>query len=365
MAKHILFVLHGMGKHPANWEKEIKDTFNAAMKEFPTFRKGASSNSYDKLTDKVRVVPISYDHFFETQRKKWIDDANSVLKVMKASPGSVMEAQMSEVEATNLLHIQSGLEKDDFFNTHVLDVLLYRFTNIGERIRVRVAKSIVDVLAPTDSGTHSFSIMAHSLGTSVIHDTLHALYSHKKWREDRVNKTFSPSGYQASHLILLANVSRVLQSSSKGAKAYESKVKPGSGGVCNRMLNIAHDFDPFAQVKPFSPGDKWLAGRKDKYEHVLLNSVTQTNVHSLTHYLENPSVHVPILRAFTSRKSITEAQEAAAYRKYQKTTINHGHKELTKKLQALKLSEPRSWQEVLTAWNDYAGLVEQFQPKIG
>jgi len=328
------------------------------MQNFSAYESLAASKTHDRFTDYVKIVPLSYDDFFDEQREKWANDASSVSELMTKFPKSDFESHFSKIEATNLLNLQAGLAKDSFFNTHVLDVLLYRFTTVGERIRVSIAKQIVDVLRGADAPT--FGFMAHSLGTSVIHDTLHALYSHRTWRKNKISKVFTPGNYKASYLIMLANVSRVLQSPKRNALAYKSKVRPGAGGVCKHMLNVANDYDPFAQVKPFMPGDQWLSGREDKYQHLHLNSVTRPNVHAFTHYLENPAVYTKILQWYTTEGSITDKEKKAAINEYFDTTINSETIEMLSALQKLKIAEPQSWQEVFAAWAKYSDVIKQF-----
>lgn len=357
MAKPILFVVHGMGKHKTGWEKEVKKTLSDATPEYPFL-------ADTKLSRMAKIVPLTYDDEFEKLRKLWKDDSQKVIKVMQKPDNSdKFQSLLSPFEGDKLLEIQSGLGEDNFFNTHVLDVLLYRFTSIGEKIRVKVAKDIVKTLLDEDEEVPSWSIMAHSLGTAVTHDTLHALYADKIWREGKVNKLFKPGEYTATAVIMLANVSRVLQSR---VKVYKSRVKPGSRGVCDYFINAFHMFDPFARIKQFEPGDEWLKGQNadDLYAPIPTNVINQPNVHAYAHYLENPKVHVPIFRVLNGEDSINDKEFKTAYDKFFKASPNSSFQDFGKKLKKLNIGEPESFQAVLEAWSNYANILEQFKGQI-
>lgn len=358
MAKPILFVVHGMGQHKTGWEKEVKDTLTAAKANYPFL-------ADTSLASMVKIVPLTYDEEFDKLRKLWKEDAGKVVNFMKkkADAGDKFQSLLSPFEADKLLELQVGIEEDSFFNTHVLDVLLYRFTSIGEKVRVKVAKKIVKTLLDQSEEVPSWSIMAHSLGTAVTHDTLHALYAHKVWREGKVNKLFKPGQYTAHAIIMLANVSRVLQSR---VKAYKSRVKPGKKGVCDYFINAHHVLDPFARIKQFEPGDEWLQGQNvgDLYNPISTNVINQPNVHAYTHYLENPRVHVPIFRLFNGEDSIEPDEFKSAYDKFFEASSNDAFQDLRSRLKNLNIGEPQSFQAVLTAWNDFSAVLEQFKRQL-
>lgn len=354
MAKPILFVVHGMGKHKSGWEKEIKDTLGTALGQYDAFE-GSTLNSW------LKIVPITYDDEFDRLRKLWKDDAAKVIKKMQAPDASdKYKLLLGSFEGEKLLQIQSSLNDDNFFNTHVLDVLLYRFTALGEKIRVKVAKQIVSTLLAETEAVPNWSIMAHSLGTSVTHDTLHALYAEKIWREGKVKKLFVPNQYKAHCVITLANVSRVLQSR---AKVYNSRVKPGAGGMCNYFINAYHQLDPFARVKQFEPGDEWLEGQNDAelFTNISTNVINQVNVHGYTHYLENPKVHVPIFRKLIGEDAIDNDEMKQAYKEFFDNSPNADYKDLRNKLKSLNIGEPESFQAVLESWKRFSETLEQFE----
>ena len=354
MSKPILFVVHGMGKHNNGWHNEVKDALGTALGHYSYFD-GTTLNKW------LKIVPITYDDEFEKLRKLWKDDASKVIsKMRKFDGGDKYQLTLSKFEADKLLEIQTALGTDSFFNTHVLDVLLYRFTTLGEKIRIKVAKRIVSTLMAETGEVPSWAVMAHSLGTSVTHDTLHALYADKVWREGKVKKLFVPSQYTANCLIMLANVSRVLQSR---VKAYKSRVKPGNGGVSDYFINAYHQLDPFPRVKQFDPGDEWLRGQNtnELYNNISINVINQPNVHAYTHYLENPKVHVPIFHSLMGEISISNRELKNTYDEFFNNSPNATYEELRTRLKNLNIGEPDSLQALLENWRRFSDILKDYE----
>ena len=117
------------------------------------------------------------------------------------------------------------------------------------------------------------------------------------------------------NLFMCANVSRVLETN---PRVYESVVHPVTGGTgepyVNAYYNFRHALDPFPVVRSFAPvgwGDNYVA--EERCEKVL-----QFNVHGLAHYLDDPRVHVPMLRALIGDDAaVTESERTAAMAKYE------------------------------------------------
>ena len=236
----------------------------------------------------------------------------------------------------------------------MLDVLLYRYTDVGEQIRVAVAKSIVEELIK-GSKPRAFHFIAHSLGTSVLHDTLHKMYSSKPWRDKKkINSLFTPRNYTADSVMMVSNVSRVVQSFKQ---AYKSRVKPGTRGVCDSFLNINHKYDPFCQVMPFDPDSEWRIGRN--FEDLNPRLITDPNTHDLSHYLANPSVHVPVFKQLFGNDSITAAQAGKALGAYKPKSLNNSVTQLRLELEeTVRKPSVMSLQVALDRWAKYSNLIE-------
>jgi hypothetical protein len=116
--------------------------------------------------DRFNCFSIEYDSKFEERRDAWNDQIGSIL-------GSDAVGGLGLPSADEL----SALTDDNFFTTHIKDVLLYRFIpQVGEQVRAHVISKINDVVQSVHSSSE-VSIIAHSLGTSVIHDAVNAMYN--------------------------------------------------------------------------------------------------------------------------------------------------------------------------------------------
>ena len=349
--KPVLFLIHGMGEHTSTtWHKDHVKVLDDALQSFK-----AITFTHNKLSSKFKVVPISYNSLFDKRRKMWKEETGKLINIMKKSDKGT-EA-LSQLEADKLVELQASTGKDSFFNTHILDVLLYRYTDVGEQVRVRVAKTITDELIK-GSKPRAFHFIAHSLGTSVLHDTLHKMYSSKPWRDaSKINTLFTPRNYKADSIMMVANCSRVLQTF---IEAYKSRVKPGTGGVCDSCLNINHKYDPICHVMPFEPDSEWRMGRD--YVDLEPRLITDPNTHDLSHYFANPSVHVPIFRTLFDSGLITDTQATKALDAYKPKSLNHSLAQLRNELEELaKEPSVKSLQAALDQWAKFSNLIAAWQ----
>jgi len=150
------------------------------------------------------------------------------------------------------------------------------------------------------------SIIAHSLGTAVSHDCIHILGT-EGW--EGAHNIFSPEHWKFQTIFMVANTSKLLESD---INPYKSIVKPGKTGDKNsylyRYVNFWHELDPVPNIKKFNP--PW------KLESVRVNHYREYNIHSFVHYLDNPKVHIPILRSITNIWAISEEEEKEAINNY-------------------------------------------------
>ena len=164
MTKKVLILLHGMGVHTAeSFKKEVISGINASLKRYDSYQ-------HINFEDVVEIKSISYDHIFEERRKALADSGLAIKDIIKELGG----VDLPDI-ITTMARIDADLGGDKFAHTHVLDVILY-LTMIGEQVRLYVEQEIVDVLRNTPQST-PVNILAHSLGTAVLHDSLHKLYS--------------------------------------------------------------------------------------------------------------------------------------------------------------------------------------------
>jgi len=298
MAQHILFFIHGMGEHDETWHEAGLKQLKAAFMEYE-FLKGMN---FDEL---FMSVPVVYNDILKRTRER----ANADFAAFKT-------AVLADIEPadTAASSIETELDKysdligagdDHFIWTHILDVILYRFANtIRMGIDVSVAEQITRTIS--QNAHSSWSVLAHSLGTSVAHNAINSL--HNTGFPDAPNgpiPPLDPLESRCNTLAMICNVSRLLQRSD--AKVFETRVMPGSasaGRLCSHYLNARHKLDPFTVLKPFDP-DLWpdaATFSMDRYQHIRpshlhFESNELPRVHDFDHYLSNPRVHVPIFRS--------------------------------------------------------------------
>ncbi|MEL7297117.1 MAG: hypothetical protein AAGJ86_05610, partial [Pseudomonadota bacterium] len=314
MSRHVLFAIHGMGTHDATWANPGMQVLRAAFREYAA----TSPLAFD---DVFEVVPLVYDDRLQAIRQRANSDFAAFKGALLAQHDPATDSVTRDSLQIQLDKYESslGLAGDEFTFTHLLDVILYRFSNATRMaIDVSVAKQITDRL---EQPHLSWSVLAHSLGSSVIHNTLNSLYN-TGLRNDAGESVGPLSAVESrcTSLAMIANVSRVLQR--EDAKVYETAVAPGSalaGRLCGFYLNVRHKLDPFTKPKPFNP-DLWPDANtfsRERYQHIRPSHIAFTEdeldrVHAFDHYLLNPRVHVPIFRSILGRDIVGDNEYRTA-----------------------------------------------------
>jgi len=349
MDKHVIFLLHGMGKFPKGWSADVQQVIKDAY------------GKYDKLKtfpfdDHFAFSELNYDHLFEELRELWRKNSMSLLDNLATNgvDGSLIPT---------LAKLGGDTNNDNFFNTHLLDVILYRFISlVSIPVRTELAtRQIPDRLKDDGSGAEvkNWSIVCHSLGTVVGHDALHALFSpNNPTRPDPRNRGPAVG-------LFVANVGRLLQND---FDVYESVVRPSvqkATGIFDYYLNTHHRLDPVPMPKAFKPPHEWLDAQTrqanpQRYQDIEISEVTDINVHDFTHYLRNPKVHIPFFRALWNRQSIIlQAEEKAAIQDYDSKLPSSPQLDAVKKdLQALIEKQGATLEDFLTTVKSFCEIVK-------
>jgi hypothetical protein len=259
--------------------------------------------------------------------------------------------------------IEASLGQDKFFTTHWLDVILYYLTLLCEPIRLKVAEAVAESVAK--AGGANVHILAHSLGTAVVHDTLA-----KSYGPDNLVATsgkvlnLSPVEHRLGGVHMVANVSRALQTF---IKVGSSIVRPGPLGCTSAFVEYRHKLDPITRIRPFDPTDNdgWVPHDVFRAAYSLIepSSVTAANVHGLDHYLITPMVHLPMFRllfGFRPRKKEQQAGEDA----YSEDTVEGKAKALQTALGEFQPTSRESLQAVLEAAKALKDMVLGFGEKF-
>lgn len=285
----LLFIIHGMGAGAAkpgdpHWSESVLTAIKKAAKPFNHDTHFVLANP--KAGD-VLVTPISYFGFFDKIRKQWDDqshDAGVWLQQLKVLP---------DLDAGAKAKLPGWVaDAGDFFWTHVLDVILYRFvpTDFTIPIRIEIARQVATARQRADAANGTLTpvhFVSHSLGTAVLHDSLCYLST---------KPGFDPKTSAIDSLVTLANVSGILETD---YPVYGSADRPGTAplppdGLTDAFLSFRHECDPFTCVRQFR-GDKsgWSGGG---YADDVTKCIKEWNVHGFVHYLNDPQTHMELFR---------------------------------------------------------------------
>ncbi len=311
MKKSILVVIHGMGRHTA---EDIKNTVikagNIALQRYEKYKN-------EKFEDYVDVKGIGYDHFFEEERKRIVDSNKPVSEYFKAAKN------LPDLFIENIVELESEIGDDSFYTTHALDVLLYAGLLV-EQVRLSCLKDLCGYMA--DKGDSTFHVLAHSLGTAVVHDTLHKAFTGGIKDDDGKSYALNPVTHKLDSLWMVSNVSRLMYALNPMRTTPDPKntvVKPstGSAGCAHHFYNIRHVLDPFTKFYPFDPqpGDSWLF--PDDYDDYYHNIISQKigefiSPHDLSGFLIDPLISYRFLKRVMpagmfnpSREDVTKAHQ--------------------------------------------------------
>ncbi len=284
-----VLLVHGMGQITA---KEFRKRFvDAAIKSLQLYDLNAKwdadseqfgINYEGAKWEKTRVVSFGYNDFFESRRIAIGDQSRSIAERLQS-------VGMADIPVPGLLTKINNLSlkfgEDKFFQTHFGDVLMYALTTVGEQVRVSLA-SMITGLIETGTAPGDIQIVAHSLGTSVVHDTLSKLSAEN---EDREDSQLNIVTHRLGGVHMFANVSNILDFY---IPTLESSVKPGKGGCISYYNQYNNKLDPFTRVSPFRPANnkKWVTKTvyRNNYMAIDTNDVTGGNVHGFGHYLLDP-----------------------------------------------------------------------------
>lgn len=307
MAKNIIFFVHGIGRHADGWSK---------IKGGPVHALIEASKQYDcfnglKLENLVDLVEIRYDDIFDQHLDQWA----SLASTLKTSPFS----STSFNKVTDLL---SRVNDDkNLFAQYGGDVILYTaFDLIARRVRLRVNSIISSKITSALKAARNqpgpnpeFSIVGHSLGTTIVHDCLQQLASSnwlpkggvaisdvsmtteekknlRRLMQNPANNPYAPGNFIWDSVYMISNTSRLLHRTDK--TPYNSLVQPGE--TTRYFFNVEHELDPICKVKSFKIPAHW---NKSRAFNIEVDHIHQANVHGFAHYLKRPAVHRPLFRS--------------------------------------------------------------------
>ena len=347
MAKHHLFFIHGMGTHSENWveEERLKDLLKELYERYEEL---TELGGFD---DRIQCYSVHYNDIFDAQIKRWDDMVSKLRTGLAGSPGLVQGDIDGLIELAQ--KPQSGIDEKNFFYTHVLDVLFYKFTLLNRQIIIECAKQIFDKVSDHIQDSDSrFSIIGHSLGTSVAHGTLQALYTEPEY-------TDLSQAVKFEMVFQVSNTSYVLSRNRNDHYRHVFPGRPTSNAVCKRLFNVSHALDIFSELVPFDPPEAWPnASDKGLYIPIRISRFNNRNIHGLTHYFSNPKVHVAFFNCLFGRSAIPKNRFDEAWKHYLQASPEGRYKDLEEKLKNLKLTDRQSWTALMNAWKVFIDSME-------
>lgn len=321
MSQPVIVIVHGMGSFekpnpgentPGTFGGEFIRAANTALGYYD-FPDGA------RIQDQAKIIEIHYNDIFDDMRKKIADSGKTISDFIGAAASGAVLGHVPGL-IKEITDFESSLNEDSMIYTHWLDVIFYKLYP-GAYVRTRVAEALANIIS--EHGVHDLHIVAHSLGTAVIHDTLHQLYSGHYADNDAI-PDLSCDTHKIASLWMVANVSRLASTVLPVEDPYLSLVKPGTG-LCSSLFNFNHTLDPFTLPRGFrrEATDGWIDSQLhnlqyfDKRPHL----VSEINTHSIEQYIRDPMFNLRFFKVVLN-KTITEAQFMTAQRNYESTTIN-------------------------------------------
>lgn len=365
-APHHVYFVHGIGQHSKNWidDKEPSGPGRSLREELEGAWKLYQDNDrFGAFADQLDLVPLSYDHVFDALYAQWEAEVATLRTHLAAFPDAAAEldplVRIAEAPA-------NGTADAAFFYTHVLDLLWYWGNSLIQgKIVADVAEQLLTAISEHyGKPGHTFSIVAHSMGTSVVHKVLQALWTQPEY-DGRLEAGRSLSAVLKFRLLMqISNTSFVLSADATGH--YRTLVKPSSianRGVCATMANVSNQFDLISETVPFDPPrDEWLDAHSqidDCYLDILTRRLTAPNVHAITHYFQNPLVHQPFFERVLQRR-IPVALKRRALDDFQGSSPAAGFKLLKQQLDSLASRDTSSLPRYVTAAREFIALVRSF-----
>lgn len=287
MANHQVFLVHGMGNFETGWSEAVRKRLTDAFKLYPKLNDNGFLNDID-------FKEITYNDSFEEWRQQWKQDA-------EAAAASLTAVQADSQAVKNLISAAGAPGADSFLASHVLDVVAFRFLGpIAQTVCRSVQSQILGHLRSFPANdVPRYSIVAHSLGTSVVYESFQAMLTQS------VDGSQLTPAFRPENVFMLANTAKLLWN--KGGSAYPAVMSPDlmdNRGLCFRFANFRHALDPVPAVDRFNPPDDWFSPTAPKAnvfrdDIIPADDIQDINVHAFEHYLSHPIVHAPILRTLT------------------------------------------------------------------
>ncbi|MGR5320890.1 hypothetical protein [Vibrio sp. DNB22_19_1] len=269
MPNTVVLLVHGMGTHPAN---NMKDEFKAGLTEAAT---GFGVAGFDPEA-LMELHEFNYSKLLDDIRKDLAETGQNLIELFPdGTPGASIIQQ--------LIQFHAELDEDKFIYTHWLDVAMYVLL-YGQYVRVELASKLNEIYGLASS--RDVIVVAHSLGTALLHDTIDQFYKNPNPGEGHDFPHLRTGTHKLKAIWTVANVSKLVNVLNRVAEDKPTLVHSGSGGCTSNIYNVYHRFDPFCLFKPYNKETIQIAhGKHFKNEVVRIK-----NTHSFQEYIAYPDV---------------------------------------------------------------------------
>ncbi|RBP49676.1 hypothetical protein [Arenicella xantha] len=291
MAKFTLFLIHGIGIHrDPSWADQAIERLSEAWQR--------SIKLNTPMQEHIEVVPICYDSAFED----YLDDFADLGKAVFSDALTLPDREREQLAATL---VTNAVTHKHFLWSYLVDVVLYKMSIVKEQVNALVAKQLYQHIS-RHSTSDQFGIVAHSLGTRVINDTLQNI---RTAATDKSN--FYQQGYRIKFLMQISDVTDLFSLPLNHDQFPPCDVYPHY--TYDYLRTITNCFDPIARMVP-TRLQHWPEGLKQAnhlgrpvYKDIVLDHVHETNVHGLTHYMLHPKITDEIFDLSGFKRLLTES----------------------------------------------------------
>jgi hypothetical protein len=337
-----------MGDFAPGWSESAQKTIRDQYATYTALK-------FIPFNQRFTFIEVNYNDEFEALRKMWRDMSSALGDALTGGAAEELGNTPDDKKfVADLNKVASATNKDSFLTTHVADALLYvaarqTAATIRESVRNQILKALN---AQVKAGnTLRWSVIAHSLGTAVVHDALHEAYSDNPGKKGGKLATMT----RASCLAMVANVSRLLE---WDIDVFLSRTRPGNpdepDAACRAYLNAHNIFDPFTRPKPFTPAAHWpsLGVRAlGLYHDAEISAIEDSKkVHDLDHYLRNPRVHGPLFNQLVGQTVLDQATIDDAHARYVALTPLGRFAEFVEKLKKFDLGQDSPLADIFKKW---------------
>ena len=333
LIKPIVLIIHGMGTHhndeitiDANGRaSSMTSTQNEVANGLKETAKHLGFEDFN-LEEEVDLREFNYSKRLDEIRLKDAEKAQALAAHLPILVDNNFAADI----AAKLTEEFAQADQDKFFFTHWMDVLYYGSMFWGEEIRVDLAAMLNNIFRERVQTSAPVHIIAHSLGTAVLHDTLAKVFRNDTDLTSKVPE-LSKELFAPDSVFMLANVSRLVHILNGIADPHSSIVNSKPDGCASRFFNYYNEFDPFTWFKRWDTDI--ISG-----ENRRITTVRKFNTHDLTEYAAAPSVAYSII-ATVVNKRIRSGKYEHAVVEHAKTAVNKSFEEIKAHFEDLR-AEP-------------------------